>query len=104
MIDDATLVAFVDGELDPTAMLRVQDAIGQDPKAQEKVRLLRLSTALVRAVYDGPAYRRVPAVTAALLANADRPAPTWHRYPAVRRVAVALLLIAAGFAGGPLTQ
>ena len=35
-LDDATLVAFVDGELEPTAMREVAALVARDPAAEEK--------------------------------------------------------------------
>ena len=35
-VDDATLVAFVDGELRPAAMARVQDALPVEPQLQQR--------------------------------------------------------------------
>jgi len=58
-LDDGTLVAFVDGELDAAAMRRVAEAIEHDPDAAEKVRLLRLSATLVRAAFREPRHLQV---------------------------------------------
>ena len=99
-IDDATLVAFVDGELDDAAMRRIAEAISRDPEAHEKVRLLRQSAALVRAVFREPRFERVsPEVTAALAG----PPPGWASRLRQWRIAVPLaasLVAAMLFAGG----
>jgi anti-sigma factor RsiW len=59
-LDDSTLVAYVDGELDAAAMHSVARALERDPVAQEKVRLLRQSASLISAVFRDPAYKAVP--------------------------------------------
>jgi anti-sigma factor RsiW len=71
-LDDATLVAFVDGELEPTAMREVAALVARDPAAEEKVRRLRTSAALVRAAFSDPRYQVVPA---ALTERLSRPGP-----------------------------
>ena len=58
-LDDGTLVAFVEGELDAAAMHRVAEAIKHDPEAAEKVRLLRLSATLVGAAFREPRHLQV---------------------------------------------
>ena len=37
-LDESTLVAYVDGELDPATTRKVAQAIERDPGAQDKVR------------------------------------------------------------------
>lgn len=50
-LDDATLVAFVDGELNAVSARAVTLALALDVAAQEKVRLLRASASLVRQAF-----------------------------------------------------
>lgn len=71
-LDDATLVAFVDGELEPTAMREVAALVARDPAAEEKVRLLRASATLVRAAFSDPRYQVVPAVLTERLSRPGR--------------------------------
>ncbi len=108
-LDDATLVAFVDGELEPTAMREVAAQVARDPAAEEKVRLLRASATLVRAAFSDPRYQVVPAVLTERLSRPGRGDRAWgdraRRDPGRRRVlgvaaaaSVAALLV--GLSGG----
>ena len=51
-VDDATLVAFVDGELRPAAMARVQEALLVEPQLQQRVEQLRAVDAALDAAFD----------------------------------------------------
>lgn len=89
-LDDSTLVAYVDGELDATQMHGVAQALERDPVAQEKVRLLRLSASLVSAVFRDPTYQAVPpTLTASIMAPRD----AWKTH--LRRWRVALPVAAS---------
>jgi anti-sigma factor RsiW len=99
-LDESTLVAFVDGELDAAAAREVARLVAEDPAAQEKVRLLRSSAALVRAAFAKPDWEIVPPTLARLLAR-----PRVLRLLAGRRqfatvIAASLAACVAGFAGG----
>src|SRR5216684_3668306 len=99
-IDDTTLMAYVDGELDAVAMRHVADAIEGDPEGREKVRLLRQSAKLVRAVFEDPAYARVPpSLAKAVLTPRNAAAmrfESWRfAWPVAASIAAAVL-----FAGG----
>jgi anti-sigma factor RsiW len=97
-LDDATLVAFVDGELDPDAMHAVAQALANDPAAQEKVRLLRLSAPLVKAVFRQPSFQAVsPEVERALTPRRrwlPRLGPV--RAPLALAASIAMLVIGLG--------
>src|SRR5258706_219810 len=58
-LDDPTLVAFVDGELDAAAIREVALALESDPEAAEKVRQFRISAALVRTAFRDPQHLQV---------------------------------------------
>ncbi|HUA77823.1 MAG TPA: hypothetical protein VMA86_09130 [Acetobacteraceae bacterium] len=100
-LDEGTLVAFVDGELDPAAARDVARLLAEDPVAQKKVELLRRSTALVHAAFAGPEWEEVPPRLARLVAG-----PPVRREPDPRGrrqfgMAVAASVAAiAGIAGG----
>lgn len=99
-LDDATLVAFADGELDATTMRLVADLIARDPAAQEKLRRLRVCGEMVRAAFADPALQVVPRGAARLV---ERHAATRRALAEVSlrwAAAVALAVGAAGFAGG----
>jgi anti-sigma factor RsiW len=96
-LDDGTLVAFVDGELEPDAMHAVARAVAADPEAQEKVRLLRLSSPLVKAVFQQPSYREVKPELARVLAPRRRwPVRFTVRAPMALAASIAMLAIGLG--------
>jgi anti-sigma factor RsiW len=94
-LDEATLVAFVDGELDPVAARDVARLLADDPEAQEKVRLLRRSASLVRAAFAGSEWQDVPPRVARLVAR-SRGLPTLLSR---RRLGIAIAASVAGIAG-----
>lgn len=59
-VDDLTLMAYVDGELDAETARSVEAKIQQDPAARRKVRLLRESAALVHSCANEPVHDPVP--------------------------------------------
>ncbi len=92
------MVAFVDGELDPTAARDVARLIAMDPAAQEKVRLLRRSAILVRAAFSGTEWEQVPPRLVGFIAD-----PGARRKLRGRRqlgMAIAASAAIAGLAGG----
>lgn len=98
-LDDSTLVAFADGELDPTTMRLVADLVARDPTAQEKVRQLREAAQLVRAALAEPAWQAVPEGLAERVLE-----PRWQgrRVHLGWAVAASLALCGVGFGGGVL--
>ena len=98
-LDDATLVAFVDGELEPTAMREVAALVARDPAAEEKVRRLRASATLVRAAFSDPRYQVVPAALSERLARAELGRPSRRRtFGLAAAASIAALLL--GISGG----
>lgn len=98
-LDDSTLVAFVDGELDADAMRGVADAIEHDPEAREKVIRLRHAASLTRAVFDDPAYLQIsPTVAEAVTAAKPRLAMRFRRWRFAFPIAasVAAVMLSAG--------
>ncbi len=59
-IDDVTLMAYVDGELDPVTCAEVETLLDQDGELRHKVRGLRESTALVRSAFNHVLYEPLP--------------------------------------------
>jgi surface antigen len=59
-LDDATLVAFVDGELPPDQRAAVADAIAQDSSVATRVELMRRSAVSLRRAYDSILDEPVP--------------------------------------------
>ena len=100
VLDDGTLAAFADGELDATTMRLVADLVARDPAAQEKLRLLHTSTGLLRAAFADPAFQQVPPGLAARVERAVSPGRIGGRRRFVGAVATALAAGVVGFAGG----
>lgn len=59
-IDDITLVAYVDGELDPATCAEVEALLAKNQDLRNKVRSLRESTALVRSAFNHVLYSSIP--------------------------------------------
>lgn len=117
--DDATLVAYVDGELDAAGSRRVEALLMQDAEARRKVELMRRSAGAVKTAYDAVLAEPLPPGLAELIRAGDgraqaatardrlaslrrRPAPLprptvrWRLMP----LAASLLLLGLGFAAG----
>ncbi len=102
-IDDTTLAAFVDGELDPAEAPAVAAAVARDPDLAERVRILRETAWALGQAYGPIVSEPVPP---ALLAMIPPPARV-HRPLAARpflRMAAAVVLVVlstgAGVFGG----
>jgi len=95
--DDATLMAYVDGELDETDVAAVDRAIAADPALARQVRVLRDTTAALRAAFNAPLHEPVPErLLAPLGAQRGRP---WRARLAARHVAMVAALGALMVAG-----
>ena len=113
LLDDTTLVAFVDGELEPLAARAVEEALQRDPVAAARAQVLRESAALLRSAFGDDLNTPVPERLRVAVAPTPRWRPRWRsarepmaRAPAWMRIAatVALLLVggSAGWAGAEL--
>jgi anti-sigma factor RsiW len=94
-LDDNTLVAYVDGELDAATAREVEQALESSPAARNTVAKLRASAALVRAAFAEALHEPPPPGLVALLRAAPRrtrPARRWLAFAA----SIALLIGAAG--------
>lgn len=118
--DEATLVAYVDGELDAAGSRRVEALLAQDEEARHKVALMRRSAETVKAAFDAAIEEPLPAGLEALIRGGDgeggrlstreklaslrrRPSPPPARRGAGWRLlplAASLLLLGLGFLGG----
>ncbi len=101
-IDDETLVAYVDGELDQDAAREVEAAIAADPALAETVRALREGAATLRAAFAEPVRAEVPERLIAAVNDgfaAQRPkdqgAP-WHRRPIFTAMAASIAILVVG--------
>ncbi|MEE4378370.1 MAG: hypothetical protein V2J55_12805 [Candidatus Competibacteraceae bacterium] len=59
-LDDETLLAFADGELDSQQMELVATQLTNDPEARETLRIFQESAALVKDAFDQPLHEPVP--------------------------------------------
>jgi len=59
-LDDATLAAYVDGELDPDQLREIEQAVARDPDARRKVRRMREVGALMRSACSEASFQNVP--------------------------------------------
>ncbi|MCP5152089.1 MAG: hypothetical protein H6982_15140 [Chromatiales bacterium] len=59
-IDDAELVAYVDGELPPAERARIAEAIERDAGVAARARTLRDSATLLRGLFDAPMREPLP--------------------------------------------
>ena len=106
ILDEATLVAYVDGELDPATAREVEEAVAKDAQAQALLDDLIASSSLVRSAFAGQLSEPVPQRLVDAVRNepdADAqsvggPAPWWGRR--ISALAASILLLAAGFGGG----
>jgi anti-sigma factor RsiW len=98
-LNDLILSAFVDGELDAVTLGEVREAIEGDPVAQRKVRQLKETTSLIRAVYAQPRYRTASARQADVFGRAARSA----KWRAAMMIAASLALL-VGLGGGITAQ
>jgi anti-sigma factor RsiW len=100
MDPDHRLIAYVDGQLEPEEMLAVEELLATDAAARQQVRVYRETATLLRAACADAVYERPP------LQIEWTPRPTaraWH-WSMLRRAAVWLLIVAAGFAAGQVVS
>src|SRR5690349_11762150 len=94
-LDDATLAAYVDGELDPDQLREIEQAIARDPEARIKVRKMREISALLRSACSEARFQNVPDA----LIQVAQPRRRKRVNPWVSR-ALAASVPFAGFIGG----
>jgi surface antigen len=106
-IDDVTLVAYADGELDAETRREVEAALAEDSEARERVRALRESASLLRGAlnefHHSPvperlveAVRRHPAGDPAPISGGGGGAGSVRRWAPALAASVAALVIGAG--------
>jgi len=59
-INDETIMAYVDGELDTEQSSLVREALQSDPVLMEKADLFRETTSMLDGIYDAPLHEEVP--------------------------------------------
>ncbi len=104
-VDDETLMAYVDGELDETAAHAVEAAIAADPDLAETVRSLREGAASLHAAFAEPMRTQVPeclieTVNAGFAARQRKNGKTpWHGRPAFAAMAASIAVLILGLGG-----
>jgi hypothetical protein len=105
-IDDATLMAYVDGELAPDAVAAVEAAVAADPALADRVGRLRMLRTRLRAAYapvlDEPVPERLVAALspASPVPRTPLPAPAARESPSSRRRLPRWLAMAASLVLG----
>lgn len=115
MIDDAVLMAYLDGELDVAEQERVAQAVATDPALQRQLEAQRALRERLRAHYDPVAEEDVPPRLRALLepeisdldaARARRARPVWQAPAAIAASLVIGIFVGSALPGravGPVT-
>lgn len=95
--DDTLLMAYVDGELDPAGVAEIEAAMATDLGVVRRVRLLRDTTAALRAAFNEAMHEPVPE---RLLAPLGAQAPLPLRAGLFRRYAAMAAVLAIAVLGG----
>ena len=103
-LDDGTLVAYVDGELDVARAQEVEAALDLDPELRSRVRIFRETSRVLRTALGGSSRE---AVSPRLAKALDRPRPGVGGGRRRRRLAVplaaSLAALTVGLGGGYVT-
>jgi len=90
-IDDALLVAYVDGELDPVTRRRVDDLLEQNAAVRDRVAMFRRSGDLLRSAFSEAEYlappERMAARTREILKPKLPPRRAWWALPVAAAIA-----------------
>ncbi len=99
-IDDQTLVAYVDGELDLALQAEVETALARDPGLRERVRLLRETSSAVRVAFDHALHGAapVPDPRATTRAGSVEARPSAKRFSLALAASLVSVLVGAGAA------
>lgn len=95
--DDTMLMAYVDGELDAAGVAEIEAAMAADLGIARRVRLLRDTTAVLRAAFNEAMHEPVPE---RLLAPLGAQAPLPLRAGVFRRYAAMAAMLAIAMMGG----
>lgn len=109
-LDDTTLMAYVDGALDPRQVHGVETALFHNPELRAKTDAMRRSASLARAALNSTVDEAVPdrILDAVRSASESHPLPPIRRWPWWRRTrmvatfAVLAAVFAVGLTGGYL--
>ena len=93
-LDDATLMAFIDGELDPVTCSRIERAMKDDPAVSERLAAFEILSRKMRGAFDPVARAPVPDRLAAMLtSNVVSVAPKRAMRPWLTGLALAASLV-----------
>lgn len=99
-LDNSTLVAYVDGELDAEQARAVKATLTGDPEARSRVEIFHETAALLRAAFEEPAGEPV---SPNLLRAAKKPEVVRRRWRVALPLAASLAALAIGLGGGYMT-
>jgi anti-sigma factor RsiW len=94
-IDDTLLVAYLDGELDPTTATLVEDHFDSDPAVRDRMALLQMTDELLREALEIPEHTEVPPALRAKIESLLRT----PRRPLISRRAWMPMAMAAAIGG-----
>jgi anti-sigma factor RsiW len=94
-IDDTLLVAYLDGELDPTTAKLVEDQFDADPAVRDRMALLQMTDELLREALEIPQHTEAPPALRAKVESLLHP----KRRPLISRRAWMPMAAAAAIAG-----
>lgn len=101
-LDETTLMAYADGELDAETVREIEMALAEEPEARKFVDRLRQESAMVRAAFNDPMNEEIPPrlmdrLTPSRRRGIDPSAPP-RRY--LMAVAASFVALAVGISGG----
>jgi len=105
LLDDQTLMAYADGQLDPRKKAEVENALKHHPEAQKTVQLFQETRQLLGDLYGAPLHQPVPERLLAPLAPPAniKPSTFWHRPNAMPlSLAATVVACAIGLGAGIL--
>jgi len=80
-LDDETLMAYADGQLEGARRAEVEVALAVNPEAWETVQMFRDTRCMMSGLYDAPLREPVPARLLATLSEEERVVPLRQRRP-----------------------
>ncbi len=100
MIDEKTLLAYVDGQLDAQQAAEIENALSGDEQARRMVNRLRESSALLPSAFDSVLREEVPPTLVDAIHAYELESKPSRRVPFYYSLAASVLLFVIGIAGG----